>query len=257
MDPLRGGVQLMGSAIVYGLITGLSLLIGAIVGLLFNLSKRATAMWMAFGSGVLICAITFGLMEEAFHLGGFTSALAGFGMGGLVFLLGDYMMHMSGAKRHKSKPLVKEAPPSTGLLISMGAILDGIPESVALGVALFAGKSTGLLMAAAIFLSNLPEGLSSVPGLQREGYSRRKILGIWLAASLLLVVIVIVSYLFLGELHPMVLGFIQAFAAGAILAMLANSMMPEAYDEGGFAITPMTILGFLAAFVIAKWESAI
>jgi ZIP family zinc transporter len=230
---------------------------GAGAGLIVHFGKKPMAMFMAFGSGVMICAITFGLMQEAFHLGGFGSSLIGFSAGGLVFLLGDYWMHLHGAKKHQSKPLVKTSAQSTGPLITMGAILDGIPESVALGVALFAGHSTGLLMAAAIFLSNIPEGLSSVPGLRREGYNTRRISVIWLLTSIFLSAVVIVSYLFLGHLPENILGFIQAFAAGAILAMLANSMMPEAFDEGGFAITPMTIAGFLAAFVVAKWKAGI
>lgn len=245
----------MASAVLFGTISGLSLLIGAIIGLRFNLGKKAIAMCMAFGSGVLICAITFGLMEEAFHLGGFHPALVGFAIGGLVFLLGDYLMHRAGAKRHRHGQYLAETGEPTGALITTGAILDGIPESVALAVALFAGRSVGVLMAAAIFLSNLPEAISSVPGLLREGCSRRWIYAIWTCASVLLAVVAVLSYRFLGHLSGESLSFIQAFAAGAILAMLANSMIPEAYHEGGFAITPMTILGFIVAFVVAKSQS--
>ena len=132
------------------------------------------------------------------------------------------------------------------------AILDGVPESVALGVSLSNGHGTGLLMAGAIFLPNLPEAISSVPGLLREGYSRRWIYGIWSATSLLLIVIVVASHACLRALSPETEGVLKGFAAGSILSMLANSMIPEAYHEGGFFITPMTILGFAVAFVLAK-----
>lgn len=240
------------NAIIYGLFSGLSLLLGAFLGLQLRLSQKAVAMFMAFGSGVLICAITFGLMEEAFKLGGFDGALSGFVVGGMVFLLADYLMHKSGAKKHKRVQHLAETKDSTGPLITMGAVLDGVPESIALGVALHEGAAAGLLMVAAIFLSNLPEGISSVPGLKSEGYSQRVIYLIWSAVALLLSGCVLASFLYLGDLPDHALSFIQAFAAGAILAMLANSMMPEAYEEGGFLITPMTIGGFAIAFIIAR-----
>jgi ZIP family zinc transporter len=242
----------MRDAIVYGTVSGLSLLLGAFCGLRFGLSRRLTAMFMAFGSGVLICAVTFVLMEEAFQAGGFDAALLGFSAGGLVFLAGDYLLHRAGARSHRQKRYLAETAEATGSIITLGAILDGVPESVALGVSLTNGHGTGLLMAAAIFLSNLPEAISSVPGLLREGYSRRWIYGIWSATSLLLIVIVVASHACLRALSPETEGVLKGFAAGSILSMLANSMIPEAYHEGGFFITPMTILGFAVAFVLAK-----
>jgi ZIP family zinc transporter len=242
----------MTNAIIYGAISGLSLLLGAFLGLQFHIGRRVTAMFMAFGSGVLICAVTFVLMEEAFQAGGFDAALIGFGTGGLVFLIGDYFLHRAGAKKYKAKQYLAETAESTGSVITLGAILDGVPESVALGVSLTAGHGTGLLMVGAIFLSNLPEAISSVPGLLKEGCSRKWIYGLWSATSLLLMVIVVASYAFLRALSPEAEGIIKGFAAGSILSMLANSMIPEAYHEGGFMITPMTILGFAVSFVLAK-----
>ncbi len=239
-------------AVIYGAVSGLSLLVGACLGLRLRISRRATAMFMAFGSGVLVCAVTFVLMEEAFQAGGFDAALTGFGLGGLVFLVGDYFLHRAGARNHRAKQFLAETADATGSVITLGAILDGIPESVALGVSLSNGHGTGLLMAGAIFLSNLPEAISSVPGLLQEGHSRKWVYGIWSATSLLLTVIVVASYAFLSTLSPEAEGIIKGFAAGSILSMLANSMIPEAYHEGGFLITPMTILGFAVAFVLAK-----
>jgi len=205
---------------------------------------------MAFGAGVLICALTFGLMEEAFSLGGFDATIIGFLLGGLTFILGDYMILRLGG-RHKRKRLGKKVDLS-GQAIVLGALLDGVPESAALGIALFAGKGLGFLMLVAIFLSNLPEGISSVPGLLREKFTKRFVMNMWLIASMFLSLVVILSYFFLREVDPNNLGIIEAFAAGAILAMLADTMMPEAYEEGGMTIGLVTVLGFIVAFVASR-----
>lgn len=204
---------------------------------------------MAFGSGVLVCALTFGLMEEAFGLGGFDATIIGFLLGGLTFILGDYIILRLGG-RHKRKISGKKE--LNGKAIVLGALLDGVPESAALGIALFAGKGLGFLMLAAIFLSNLPEGISSVPGLLREKFTKKFVLYMWLIASVVLSLIVVASYFFLREIDPNNLGIIEAFAAGAILAMLADTMMPEAFEEGGATIGLVTVLGFIVAFVASR-----
>lgn len=205
---------------------------------------------MAFGSGVLVCALTFGLMEEAFGLGGFDATIIGFLLGGLTFILGDYIILRLGG-RHKRKHSGKKVE-LNGKAIVLGALLDGVPESAALGIALFAGKGLGFLMLAAIFLSNLPEGISSVPGLLREKFTKKFVLYMWLIASVVLALIVVASYFFLREIDPNNLGIIEAFAAGAILAMLADTMMPEAFEEGGATIGLVTVLGFIVAFVASR-----
>lgn len=239
-------------AIVFGAVSGLSLLFGAATGLIFNLNQRVIARFMAFGAGVLVCALTFGLMEEAFGHGGFDAIIIGFLLGGIVFILGDYVLHIKGGRRHKKHQLVQAKSDSNGKVITMGALLDGIPESVALGIALFTGGGTGILMLVAIVLSNFPEGISSVDGLKKEGFTSAGIYKIWAVVAFLALIFTVLSFIFLHDINPNTIGIIEAFAAGAILAMLADSMMPEAFDEGGFSIGILTVLGFLTAFIVSK-----
>lgn len=242
----------MNTAILYGGISGLALLVGAGSGILLKLKQKSIARIMAFGSGVLICAITIGLMEEAFGLGGFDAITLGFLIGGLVFIGGDYLIHITGGRSHKRKILQQSSPDTNGLAITLGAVLDAIPEAIALGVAIFMGQGTGILILSAIVLSNFPEGISSITGLKKIGFSNLKILGIWLLVGLIMIAITILSYAFLHDISGNWVAIIESFAAGAVLAMLADTMMPEAFEEGGFSIGLLTVLGFLAAFIISK-----
>lgn len=237
---------------LYGAIAGSALILGALLGSLVNLRQKVVACFMAFGSGVLICALTFGLIEDAFRHGGVGSVMAGFICGGLVFMAGDFLIHLSGGRRHRRRPLIRPARSSNGRVMLLGAVLDGIPESAALGITLFGGGASGPLMLAAIFVSNFPESIASVAGLRREGFGRPRILALWGIVALMTVAVSVLSFRFLHDVHRALLGAIEAFAAGTILAMLAGSMMPEAYEEGGFDVTLFTILGFLVAFVLSR-----
>ena len=240
------------TVLAYASLTGLSLILGVIIGTALKISQKFIAAIMAFGSGVLICALTFGLMEEAFKNGGFDAVIIGFLSGGLVFVSGDVLIHRIGGRNHRRKSHHRSARETNGKAIVLGSLLDGVPESIALGVALLSQRGIGVLMLVAIFLSNLPESLSSIDDLRREGLSRRRIYLSWSIVSALIVASVLLSYLFLEKLDLNTLGIIESFASGAILAMLADSMMPEAYEEGGFLIGLLTMLGFLTAFILSK-----
>lgn len=241
-------------ALLYGAVSGFSLLLGSVCGLYFKLKQITIARTMAFGSGVLICALSFGLMEEAFGHGGFDAVIIGFLLGGFVFIFGDYLIHLKGGRRHKRKPLIESrTDTASGKVIALGAILDGIPESVALGIALASDQGRGILMLFAIALSNLPEGTSSVAGLKKEGFSKGNIYLMWTVVAIITTTITLLSFVFLHEIDLNTVGIIEAFAAGAILAMIADSMIPEAYEEGGFTIGMLTVLGFLAAFIISRF----
>lgn len=240
-------------AFVYGLVNGFSLLVGALTGSRFDLKQRTIARFMAFGSGVLICALTFGLMEEAFGHGGFDAVIIGFLCGGLTFIAGDYLVHLKGGRKHRRRQLFATSKEANGKAITLGAALDGIPESIALGISLFNGQGRGLLMLTAIVLSNFPEGVSSITGLRKEGFTKKQIFTMWLVVALLMVTITGLSFIFLHDVSPNSIGIVEAFAAGAILAMLADSMMPEAFEDGGFTIGLLTVFGFLTAFIISRF----
>ncbi|MCX6811674.1 MAG: ZIP family metal transporter [Candidatus Berkelbacteria bacterium] len=239
---------------IYGLIAGFSLFFGALVGVAFKLKQKTVARFMAFGSGVLICALTFGLMEQAFGHGGFDAVILGFLGGGAAFIIGDYFIHRLGGRKHKSKHLIHNENETTGQAITLGAILDGVPETIALGIAVFSGHGTGLLILTAIILSNLPEGMSSITGLRREGLSKGKIYWMWIIVAGVLTIIAVLSFAFLHDINLNTIGILEAFAAGAILAMLADTMMPEAYEEGGFSIGILTVIGFLVAFILSRFK---
>jgi zinc transporter, ZIP family len=240
------------TVLLYASLTGFSLILGVIIGTTLKISQKIIAAIMAFGSGVLICALTFGLMEEAFKHGGFDAVIIGFLLGGLVFVSGDVLIHKIGGRNHKRNVHHPSTKETNGEAIVLGSLLDGIPESIALGVALLSPHGIGLLMLVAIFLSNLPESLSSIDDLHKEGFSKRRIYQLWSIVSIMVAASVVLSFLFLEKLDLNALGIIESFASGAILAMLADSMMPEAYEDGGFLIGLLTMLGFLTAFVLSK-----
>ncbi len=189
-------------------------------------------------------------MEEAFRYGGFDAVIIGFLLGGVVFIGGDFAVHRFGGRHYRKKKPFKIIRQTNGRAIVLGALLDGIPESIALGIALFTKNGIGILMVGAIFLSNLPESLTSANDLKKEGFFKKHIYLMWTAVSVIAVITTILSYLFLRKLNLNILGIILSFASGAILAMLTDSMIPEAFEEGGYLIGLLTILGFLTAFIL-------
>lgn len=239
-------------AIIFGAVNGLSLIVGAFTGTFLNLNQKTIARIMAFGSGVLICTVAIALMEEAFERGGFDAVTVGLILGGITFLAADYIIHLRGGRKHRRKPLLDPQYDSNGKVILVGSALDGLPESIALGIALFSSHSQSFLVLSAIVLSNFPEGIASIKGLKKEGYSSKKIFLFWGAVAFLVFTFTVLSYAFLNDINPNTIGIIQAFAAGAILCMLADSMIPEAYEEAGFTVGFLTLLGFLSAFILER-----
>jgi ZIP family zinc transporter len=140
------------------------------------------------------------------------------------------------------------------MAIALGALMDGIPESIAIGASLIGGGSVGWVMVVAVFLSNVPESLSSATGMKKSGYSPRFILLMWAGVVLLSAFSSMFGYMFLQHASGNWIGGIQAFAAGAILTMLASTMMPEAFTEGGAIVGVLSTLGFLVAFVLGKFK---
>jgi zinc transporter, ZIP family len=238
--------------IIFSFISGFSLTLGAVIGNTWKLKQKTIAAFMAFGSGVLICALTFGLMEEAFGHGGFDAVIIGFLIGGLLYIGSDWVIHWHGGRKHRKIQHSKSKKESNGIMITFGSILDGIPESIALGISLFSNQALGLMMISAIVISNIPESIASVPGLKKEGFSKKYIFAIWISVGIIVFLATVLSYFFLRNLDSNTLGILEALAAGAILAMLADSMMPEAYEDGGYLIGILTIFGFLLSFVMSR-----
>lgn len=239
---------------LWGLVAGSALLLGAGLGYALQLSARVVAGVMAVGAGVLISALSFDLMQEALQSGGMMATAIGFLCGAAVYSVANYVLTRQGAKHRKRSGDQQKAEldkGGSGLAIALGALLDGVPESIVIGVSLLEGKGVSTVTVLAVFLSNLPEGLSSAAGMKRSGRSKGYVFGVWGAIALASALAAALGYLTFGSASKQTISATTAVAAGAILAMLADTMMPEA-SEGSHEFTGvLTVLGFLAAFVFS------
>ena len=235
----------------WGFVGGVSLLLGALAGIYAGASKRTIATIMALGAGVLISSVAFELMDEAYQIGGFDASAIGLLVGALAFYFADRAVSRSGGQRRKN-PGDKQGDSATA--IAIGALMDGIPESAAIGISLLEGGKISAALVAAVFLSNVPEGLSSAAGMKQSGRSTAHILGLWGGVTLVSALASLLGYFFLANAPEDVVASIQSFAAGAILTMLASTMMPEAYEEGGQVVGLVTSVGFLLSFILSRLE---
>ena len=233
---------------LWGLGAASALVVGALVGLSAKVPRRLVALAMAFGTGALISALAFDLTEDAFAHGGTLPVAGGLAAGALVFFAGNQMLHRRGAAR-RGKRMAKAA--DNGPAIVLGAMLDGIPESVVLGTTLLGGAGIGVPFLAAVFMSNIPEALSAAADLRREGHEPTWIIGLWVGVALISGLAAALGYALLGGMGESAVPLIQAFAAGAILTMLSDTMIPEAFSDGGDLTGLATVFGFATAFLLS------
>ncbi|MEW2539512.1 ZIP family metal transporter [Micromonospora chalcea] len=238
----------------WGLLAGSALLIGAAVGFFARVPRRVTASVMAFGAGVLLSAVSFELIDEAHEQGGLRPVVIGAAIGALAYTGANVLLARHGARHRKrsgdEQPSEREQPGS-GTAIAVGALLDGVPESVVIGASLLAGGPVSLVTVIAVFLSNVPEGLSSAAGMRQAGRTRRYVFGLWTAIALISGAAALAGYTLLGGAPPEVLATITALAAGAILAMITDTMVPEAFADAHLLVGLITVLGFLVAFALS------
>ncbi len=247
------------NAALVGLLAGSAILIGALLGLYLKVNNKVIAVAMAFGAGVLVSALSIDLMSEAFEKSHSAWVVGlSFLAGALVFVGGDYLIDNRGGyfRRHSHGLAQVEkgqgGEDSSGPAILLGTLLDGIPESFVVGASIAAGGSAGLVFLAAVFLSNLPEGMSGTLGMKLTGMSNRRILLIWSTTLVVTVLSSVGGYLFLGDAPQSAHAATMAFASGAILAMLCDTMIPEAFKFGGRGVALVTVVGFLVAFLLSK-----
>jgi ZIP family zinc transporter len=240
-------------AFVWGFIAASSLLLGGLLALRRPIGLRALGLIMAFGSGVLISAVAYELVEDAFGSGGGSGAV-GLGLlaGSLAFFFGDLAIDRLGGDGRKSA--AGHQDDGSGLAILLGTVLDGIPESIVLGLSLLGGDGVSVAMLAAVFISNLPEALSSTSGLSKSGWPRGRTLGLWVSVTVVSALSSLAGYALFDEASGATVAFVQAFAGGALLTMLADTMMPEAFKYGGKQVGLVTTVGFALAFFITTVE---
>ena len=239
----------------WGFVAGSALILGALVGYFLDVPRRLIAAIMAFGSGVLISALSFDLMDEAYKRGGFDSTAIGFLAGASVYTGVNWYLADQGAKHRKRSSGQPSGDEDSGLAIAVGALLDGIPESIVIGLSMIAGGVVSTVAVIAIFLSNVPEGLSSSAGMKAARRSKRYIFGVWGGIALISGMAALLGYTLFSGFSEEVIAATTAVAAGAILAMLVDTMIPEAFEQAHNFAGLVTVGGFLVAFVLTKLET--
>ena len=240
-------------AFAWGFLAAATLIAGGAYALRRRVGERALGVVMAFGSGVLISSVAYELVGEAFDTHHGNGAVAG-GLfaGSAVFFAGDTLIdRMGGAERKSSGGAQAEGSP---LAIVLGIVLDGIPESIVLGLTIVVSGSVSAAFLIAVALSNIPEAIAATTGLVRSGWSGARVLGLWTLVSVVSGASALFGFAVFDNASSALVAFVLAFAGGAILTMLADTMMPEAFDHAGAVVGVVATFGFGLAFVLSALE---
>ncbi|MDQ0674477.1 MULTISPECIES: ZIP family metal transporter [Micrococcaceae] len=240
-------------ALLWGTAAGAALVLGAALSWRWKLPPKLVSSIMSFGAGVLISALAFELVDEAVQGGGLWPTAVGFLAGAVVYVGANMLLARAGAKHRKrsgDQQPSEADDPGSGTAIAVGALLDGVPESVVLGVGMLAGGAVSPAMMVAVFISNVPEGLSGTAGMKKAGRGAGYVFGLWGGIALLSGVASLIGYTALENAPGELVAFITAVAAGGILAMLADTMIPEAFEEHHNLTGLTASVGFLTAFTV-------
>jgi ZIP family zinc transporter len=245
----------VGEAFLWGLVAGCSLVLGGAIALRFSISRRLLGLIMAFGSGVLISAVAYELVHEAFETSAGDGRIAlGLLTGSVVFFGAEKTIERLGRVRNEAPAAGETHAAQAGRALVLGIILDGIPESLVLGLTVLEAGTVSAAFLVAVFLSNLPEAIAATTALARAGRNTTRIMRFWVLAALGFGVTSLAGYVVLDAASPLTVAFVLAFAGGAVLTMLANTMMPEALHHGGKLAGLLTTLGFALAFAISSLQ---
>jgi ZIP family zinc transporter len=268
--PEEGG---MWGILLFGIVASSALVIGSVIGVRFSIPKRVLAILLSFAAGALITALSFELFEDSYERGGIWRAAIGLLVGALVFTLlsafldrwaqprpvtlakpadevqGSVKLDTDAAASDEA-PTAASTRGAAGLALLAAVTLDGVPENLALGISITEGTG-GIALLAAIFVSNLPEALVGSASMREQGRSALQIIGLWTICGVLLVLAVVAGAAWLSTTDPEIISLPLAFAAGAVIASLADTLMPEAYEHGGPAVAMSTAAGFVLSFVLS------
>jgi ZIP family zinc transporter len=273
----------MWEAVLFGVLATSSLAVGGVLGAYWEAPKRVTGVMLAFASGAMVSALAFELFTEAVELGGIAPAGGGLLAGAVVFVAVNTWLDsriappeeakelaeakddvpdvpeelpdkLAGAALQQREKVEVAAASGVGLALLAASILDGVPENLALGVSLADPESAGgsLALLVGIFAANFPEALVGAVAMREQGRSVRATAGLWLATAVLLVPAVVVGRVALAGAEPSTLAFPLSFAGGAVLAALADTLMPEAFERGRPFNAFASCVGFFVAFVLAQ-----
>jgi ZIP family zinc transporter len=231
-------------AFFWGLLASATLLMGALVAFVAKPGPRTNAIVLALGCGVLIGAIAYELVEDALIVQSFVSVAAFLLLGSAVYVIGVRALASRGVRNRKSARGGQTDSASEAIVL--GSVLDGIPESFVLGLSVLTG-SVSLPFFAGVALSNFPEGMASSSGLVASGWSRAKVIGLWTLVALVSGVAAAAGYALLSGDSARSGGLAQAFAAGALLTMICDTMLPEAYEIERIWTGPLVVVGFAVA----------
>ncbi|MGH2475930.1 MAG: ZIP family metal transporter [Candidatus Limnocylindrales bacterium] len=255
----------MADALGWGALAASSLVVGALLGIARLWPDRAIGVVLAFGAGALVSAVSFDLAQEGVELGGGDSVALGLAAGALTYFLADRAVDRLGEPERAGSSAVPaqtaEAGTSAvpaqsseaGTALALGAFLDGIPEQMVLGIGLAAGGGISVGLLAAIFISNLPEAIGSATEMRAAGQTATRIRRLWIAVALICTLATVAGYAIADNASGDLQASINGFAAGALLVMLIDSMIPEAALKAGKVAGLVTVFGF----AVAAWLSGV
>lgn len=237
----------MSAALGWGALAASSLVIGAILGLARPWPERIIGLVLAFGAGALISAVSFDLAQEGARLG--DPAVVGLGLAAgaatyfsLNRLMGRRSRHSGGGRTGGG---------GAGTALALGAFLDGIPEQLVLGISVASGEGVGVGLLVAIFVSNLPEAIGSATEMRAARRPPAAIRRLWLLVALVCTAATVAGYVIADSVSANANAAVDGFAAGALLVMLIDSMIPDAVRKGGDVSGLATVLGFAAAAALS------
>ena len=237
----------MWNALFWGTFAASATMFGAILALKIAIPKRIIGYIMALGTGALIGATAYELLEGSLEISGFKEVAIGFLGGALTFTILDYLISHKGGQQRKGTDRNEEDGKTSGMGIFIGSVMDTIPETAMIGMSLIGGGKVSLALVVSVFISNFPEGLSSTVGLRKSGFSQKKILVMWALVVFSSALSALAGATLLDNASDSIKAIVSCFAGGAIIAMVASTMMPEAYKEGGPTVGFVTSIGVFIA----------
>ncbi|MDR0911226.1 MAG: ZIP family zinc transporter [Methanobrevibacter sp.] len=271
------------NAFFWGIIGSSALILGAVIGYYLKISEKLIAALSALSAGILSSAVCFELLYESYSYGGFYPVITGFFIGVIAFTTIDYSLHhlnkrylknknnlniakyLKNEEKRKKKENISNKLSSflphnyktfnkyqiQSLVTIAGALLDGIPESIAIGLVLIIGGPISMAMVIAVFISNSFEGITSATNMKLGGWNKKFIFGVWIFITIATGLSAMLGYTIFSQTDHHILSFALAIAAGALISMIADVLLPEAYEKTHEFTGFLMALGFLLSFILS------